>query len=82
MRVARAVHFGERKVLNLSVDAFNLLNHTNIDEVFSVYGAPDFIPNQVPTHFGDGISGPSGAVGAPRTAFNTRQFQLAAKFTF
>jgi hypothetical protein len=44
--------------------------------------APDFIPGQVPTNFGDGISGPSGAVGAPRTAFNTRQLQLAAKFTF
>jgi hypothetical protein len=82
LRLARAVHIGERKVLNLSVDAFNLLNHANIDEVFSVYGAPDFIPGQVPTHFGDGISGPSGAIGAPRTAFNTRQFQLGAKFTF
>ena len=82
LRLARAVHIGERKVLNLSVDAFNLLNHANIDEVFSVYGAPDFIPGQVPTHFGDGISGPSGAIGAPRTAFNTRQFQVGAKFTF
>jgi hypothetical protein len=82
LRLARAIHIGERKLLNLSVDAFNLLNHANIDEVFSVYGAPDFIPNQVPTHFGDGISGPSGAVSAPRTAFNTRQFQLGAKFTF
>jgi hypothetical protein len=82
LRLARAVHLGERKLLNLSVDAFNLFNRDNIDEVFSVYGAPDFIPNQIPTHFGDGISGPSGAVGAPRTAFNSRQLQLAAKFTF
>jgi hypothetical protein len=82
LRLARAVHMGERKLLNLSIDAFNLFNRDNIDEVFSVYGAPDFIPNQIPTHFGDGISGPSGAVGAPRTAFNSRQLQLAAKFTF
>jgi hypothetical protein len=82
LRLARSVHLGERKLLNLSVDAFNLFNRDNIDEVFSVYGAPDFIPNQIPTHFGDGISGPSGAVGAPRTAFNSRQLQLAAKFTF
>jgi hypothetical protein len=83
MRLARAVHMGERKVLNLSVDAFNLLNHTNIDEVFSVYGAPDFVPGlTVPKHFGDGGIGPSGQVGAPRTAFNSRQLQLAAKFTF
>lgn len=82
LRLSRAVHMGERKLLSLSVDAFNLFNRDNIDEVFSVYGAPDFIPGQIPTHFGDGISGPSGAVGAPRTAFNSRQFQLAAKFTF
>jgi Carboxypeptidase regulatory-like domain/TonB dependent receptor len=82
LRLARAIHLGEKKLLNLSVDAFNLFNHANIDEVFSVYGAPDFIPGNVPTHFGDGNSGPSGAVGAPRTAFNSRQFQLAAKFTF
>src|SRR5260221_710526 len=89
LRLARALHLDERKVLNLSVDAFNLFNRANIDEVFSVYGAPDFVPGrapdftpQIPRHFGDGISGPSGAVGAPRTAFNTRQFQLAAKFTF
>ena len=82
LRLSRAVHLGERKLLSLSVDAFNLFNRDNIDEVFSVYGAPDFIPGLIPTHFGDGISGPSGAVGAPRTAFNSRQFQLAAKFTF
>jgi len=82
LRLARAIHLGERKLLNLSVDAFNLFNHTNIDEVFSVYGAPDFIPGNVPTRFGDGNTGPSGSVGAPRTAFNSRQFQLAAKFSF
>jgi hypothetical protein len=83
LRLARALHLGERRLLNLSVDAFNLFNRANIDEVFSVYGAPDFIPGQPqPRHFNDGGFSPSGAVGAPRTAFNTRQFQLAAKFTF
>jgi hypothetical protein len=83
LRLARAVHLGEKKLLNLSLDAFNLFNHTNIDEVFSVYLAPDFISGQpVPRHFGDGGFSPSGQVGAPRTAFNSRQLQLAAKFTF
>jgi hypothetical protein len=52
-----------------------------VDEVFTVYGAPDFI-GAPPQHFGDGITGPSGAVGAPRTVFNPRQLQFAAKFTF
>jgi hypothetical protein len=81
LRLSRAFHLGERKQINLSLDAFNLLNRANVDEVFSVYGAPDFVGPQ-PTHFGDGISGPSGAVGAPRTAFNPRQLQIGAKFTF
>jgi hypothetical protein len=82
LRLTRAFHLSERKRLALSFDAFNLFNRSNVDEVFSVYGAPDFIPGQTPTHFGDGISGPSGAVGAPRTVFNPRQFQAGLKFTF
>ncbi len=81
LRLSRAFHLGERRKLNLSVDAFNLFNRVNVDEVFSVYGAPDFI-GPVPRHFDDGITGPSGAVGVPRTTFNPRQLQFAAKFTF
>jgi hypothetical protein len=87
MRLSRTFHLSERKRLALSFDAFNVFNQTNVDEVFSVYGAPDFLPDRsgtplVPRHFGDGISGPSGAVGAPRTVFNPRQFQGGLKFTF
>jgi outer membrane receptor protein involved in Fe transport len=81
VRLSRAIHFHETRQLNLSVDAFNLFNRPNVDEVFSVYGAPDFV-GAPPQHFGDGISGPSGQVGAPRTVFNPRQLQFAAKFTF
>jgi len=83
LRVSRLIHLGERGKLNLSFDAFNLFNHTNVDEVFSVYGAPYFIPGQpVPQHFGDNGFSPSGAVGVPRTVFNARQLQFAAKFIF
>ncbi len=83
LRVSRVIHLGERAKLNLSFDAFNLFNHTNVDEVFSVYGAPYFVTGQpVPQHFGDNGFSPSGAVGAPRTVFNARQLQFAAKFTF
>lgn len=81
MRLSRYIHIDERRQLALSIDAFNLFNRANVDEVFSVYGAPDFIGTP-PTHFGDGITGPSGQVGAPRTVFNPRQLQFAAKFTF
>jgi hypothetical protein len=81
LRLSRALHLSERMRLNLAVDAFDLFNRNNVDEVFSVYGAPFFV-GPVPRHFGDGISGPSGAVGAPRTVFNQRQLQLSMKFTF
>ncbi|HEX5433551.1 MAG TPA: hypothetical protein VFY05_04890, partial [Candidatus Angelobacter sp.] len=81
LRLSRTFHLTERKHLALSFDAFNVFNTTNVDEVFSVYGAPDFI-GPAPEHFGDGIFGPSGAVGTPRTVFNPRQFQAGLKFTF
>jgi len=81
LRLSRDVHLSEKARLNLSMDAFNVFNRANVDEVFSVYGAPDFV-GPVPRHFGDGITGPSGGVGAPRTAFNPRQLQFGAKFTF
>src|SRR5579864_2558864 len=80
-RLARFFKLTERTKLNLAVDAFNLFNRANVDEVFSVYGAPDFV-GPIPRHFGDGITGPSGGVGTPRTAFNPRQLQFSAKFQF
>jgi transcriptional regulator with XRE-family HTH domain len=47
LRLAKALEIPlrERAKLNLSFDAFNLFNRTNVDEVFSVYGAPYFIPD-------------------------------------
>jgi hypothetical protein len=81
VRISRAFHVREKVQLHLSMDAFNLFNRTNVDEVFSVYGAPDFV-GAPPVHFGDGITGPSGQVGTPRTVFNPRQLQFAAKLTF
>ena len=83
LRVSRMINFpGERYKLQLMIDAFNVLNRANFDEVFSVYGAPDFI-GSMPRHFGDGVTSPANPFfGTPRTAFNPRQFQLAAKFLF
>jgi outer membrane receptor protein involved in Fe transport len=81
LRLSRMFHVHEHARLNLAVDAFNLFNRTNVDEVFSVYGAPDFV-GAPPAHFGDGIAGPSGQVGTPRTVFNPRQFQFSAKLSF
>ena len=81
VRLSRMIHLSERYQLQLSVDAFNLFNRANVDEVFSVYFAPDFI-GPVPKHYKDGVQGALPGFGAPRTVFNPRQFQFAAKFTF
>ncbi|MGC2398931.1 MAG: carboxypeptidase regulatory-like domain-containing protein [Acidobacteriaceae bacterium] len=68
--------------IQLAVDGFNLLNRANIDEVYSVYGAPNFI-GAIPHHYKDGVASPANAYfGTPRTAFNPRQLQFSAKFTF
>lgn len=82
LRLSRMIHLNERKQLQLSVDSFNLFNRANVDEVFTIYGAPDFI-GAVPKHYKDGISDPANpGFGAPRTMLNPRQFQFSAKLTF
>ena len=81
MRLSRAFEFKDKRKLNLSLDAFNLFNRANVDEVFSVYGAPIFVGSK-PVHFGDGVTGPNPFFGTPRTAFNPRTLQFGAKFSF
>ena len=68
--------------MQLAVDSFNLFNRANVDEVFTVYGAPDFIGG-VPRHYKDGASDPANRTfGSPRTTFNPRQLQFSAKLVF
>lgn len=81
LRLTRTIKMGEKKELDVSLDAFNIFNRANFDEVFSVYGAPNFV-GQVPKHFGDGVTGPIPFFGTPRTAFNPRQLQAGLKFFF
>jgi hypothetical protein len=83
MRLSRTFFIPDQRAkLQLAVDGFNVLNRANIDEVYSVYGAPDFI-GSVPRHYKDGISSAADAYfGTPRTAFNPRQLQFSAKFSF
>ncbi len=54
--LGRYFQLTERMKLDLSVDAFNLLNRSNVDEVTSVYGSPVFCGNAIPRHYRDGIS--------------------------
>ena len=56
LRVSRAFHVREHQQLELSVDAFNLFNRPNVDEVTSVYGSPVFCGGVVPTHYEDATS--------------------------
>jgi len=55
MRLSRNFRVGEGKMLNFGVDAFNLFNHPNVDEVTSVYGSPAFCgaTPAIPKHYND-----------------------------
>jgi hypothetical protein len=53
--------------LDLSVDAFNLLNRSNVDEITPVYGSPVFCGGAIPRHYRDAVSRTiqSGAAACP-----------------
>ena len=52
LRVTRYFQIKEGARLALAVDAFNLLNRPNVDEVFSIYGSPIFC-GSIPQHYKD-----------------------------
>jgi len=54
--LGRYFQLTERMKMDLSVDAFNFLNRSNVDEVTSVYGSPVFCGNAIPRHYRDSIS--------------------------
>jgi outer membrane receptor protein involved in Fe transport len=56
IRLSRAIHFAEDKRLELAIDAFNLLNRPNVDEVVGVYGTYNFCGGRVPQHYKDEVS--------------------------
>jgi hypothetical protein len=80
-RLSRQIQATERLKVELVYDAFNLLNRPNVDEVSTVYAAPDFI-GPVPTNYKDGTVAPNPGFGAPRVMLNPRQMQFAVKLTF
>jgi hypothetical protein len=55
IRVSRYFDLGQRRRLDLILDAFNLFNRANVDEVFSVYGSPIFCGDE-PQHYKDSAS--------------------------
>jgi hypothetical protein len=55
LRLARSVHISERWTVNFAVDAFNIPNRPNVDEVTSVYGSPVFCGG-IPQHYNDAMT--------------------------
>ena len=58
LRVSRYFQVREKMKLDLSFDAFNVLNRPNVDEVTSVYGSPVFCGTTptIPLHYNDATS--------------------------
>jgi hypothetical protein len=81
LRLSRNIQISERMRLDLTLDAFDLLNRPNVDEVSTVYAAPVFV-GPIPKHYKDGVSAPNPGFGLPRAMLNPRQLQLALKLSF
>jgi hypothetical protein len=59
LRLSRTFHLtkiAERMTMETAVDAFNLFNRPNVDEVTSVYGTYNFCNGLVPVHYKDSVS--------------------------
>jgi len=82
LRVTQFFKVHEKQKMEVAFDVFNALNRANINEVTSVYGAPDFI-GATPNHYKDGVADPANpGFGSPRTMFNPRQLQRSRKYSF
>jgi len=81
LRLSRRIVLKERTSMELSFDAFNILNRPNVEEVDTVYAAPVFI-GPVPKHYKDGLTGENPDFGQPRVMLNPRQLQFAMKISF
>jgi hypothetical protein len=82
LRLQREFPFTERIRGVASIEAFNVMNRPNVEDVDHVYGAPDFL-GPVPQHFGDHITSPANPTfGSPKFASEARQLQLSFRVTF
>jgi outer membrane receptor protein involved in Fe transport len=53
LRLSRGFQVREGKRIDLGIDAFNLFNRANVDEVTSVYGSPVFCGGVIPGRYKD-----------------------------
>ena len=82
MRLQRVFSVGERIKAVASIEAFNLLNHVNVQNIDQVYGAPDFI-GLVPRQYGDNVGSPVNPTFAtPNYVSPARQLQASVRISF
>ena len=82
LRLQRLFNLTERLKLNGSVEALNVLNRVNVQDVDQVYGAGEFA-GAIPKSFGDGVTSPANPTfGTPTFAGAARQLQLSLKLKF
>jgi carboxypeptidase family protein len=84
VRLARRFKFTESRYLELSVEAFNVLNHTNLQGINNIVGGlPLDARNALATRAarGDRAKSPTEPLGFT-SAFNARQLQFGLRFNF
>lgn len=82
LRLQRLFNVSERVKLNGSVEALNILNRVNVQDVDQVYGAGEFA-GAIPKSYGDGVTSPANPTfGTPTFAGAARQFQFSLKLKF
>jgi len=82
LRLQREIPFTERIKGEASVEAFNVFNRPNVEDVDHVYGLADFA-GPVPKEFGDHISSPANPTfGSPKFASPARQIQVSLRISF
>lgn len=82
IRLQRTFHIGERFTTEASMEAFNLFNHTNVQNIDQVYGAPDFL-GPIPRQYGDHIGSPANPTFAtPNFTGPARQLQASLRLNF
>jgi hypothetical protein len=82
VRLQRVFSLGERIKATASMEAFNLVNHVNVQNIDQVYGAADFV-GPVPHQFGDNIGSPANPTfGTPNYVSPARQLQASVRFSF
>ena len=85
LRVQRGIPFTERIRGEASIEIFNLLNRTNVQEINHLYVTPSPVGDfagPVPQKYGDHVSDVTGTFGAPKFVAPARQMQLSFRLTF